>query len=278
MKLIIPLGQGLSLKLTPNSENQPGFPTAHLQKGFLLLDEDQDLAEEGVGFGVPVLMRGLKTIFPGGIQLDILEEGPLKVVRATYRMDLEEKMGKPGNSGIENKLLYVTKNYLAALIRKIPAVRGLLTGISNGLRKIFGWETLYELSEFTTKVSMTYTFDQQAGVLDVVMESLDQRALGVTEIVVMNELGARNFDHYADSDQNSLQGKEIGCWDEVSAKEASFFDKIHGVSFNVIQIAGARLYRGRELIGSRLAWSGFGYSISPALGGFRYRIKIGRLT
>ena len=30
-----------------------------------LLDDEHDLAEEGVGFGVPVLKRGLQTVFPG---------------------------------------------------------------------------------------------------------------------------------------------------------------------------------------------------------------------
>ncbi len=36
--------------------------------------------------------------------------------------------------------------------------------------------------------------------------------------------------------------------------------------------AAPRLYRGRELIGARLAWSGFGYSFPPALGGFGYEL------
>jgi hypothetical protein len=277
MMMIIPIGQGLALKFTTNPENQPGFPTARLQKGFLLLDEEQDLAEEGVGFGVPVLMRGLKTIFPGGIQLSASDEGPHKVVRAIYTLNLEEKMGKPTFGGIESKLVYAVKNYLAALIRKIPTIRGLLTGISNGLRKICGWETLYEPSEFTTDVRMTYTIDQLAGILGVTVDTLDLNASGVTEVIVMNELGARNFDQYIDSSGSSLQGKEIGCWDETAAKEASFISNSHGVTFTLMQVSGAKLYRGREIIGSRLAWAGFGYSFPPALGCFRYQVKIGRI-
>ena len=207
MKMIIPIGPGLDLKITNNSENQPGFPTAGLQKGLVLLDHGRELAEEGVGFGVPVLMRGLQTIFPGRIQLDITEDGPLKVVRAIYTLNLEEKIGRPAHSGFESTLLYSIKNILAALIRGLPFLRGLLTGISNLLRKAFGWETLYVPSEFSAEVQMTYTIDQQAGVVDIVMDKLDSSTSGITEVVVMNEQGAVTFDHFSDSDWQLAAGK-----------------------------------------------------------------------
>ena len=40
------------------------YPTRRLQKGLLLLDGEQELAEEGVGFGVPVLKRGVADGLP----------------------------------------------------------------------------------------------------------------------------------------------------------------------------------------------------------------------
>ena len=43
------------------------------------------------------------------------------------------------------------------------------------------------------------------------------------------------------------------------------------------QVEGARLYRGRELIGSRVAWAGFGYSFPAALGTITYELRIERL-
>ena len=87
----------------------------------------------------------------------------------------------------------------------------------------------------------------------------------LTEVIVMNEQGAHFFDQYRDSSGARLSGKEIGCWDEVTAEEASFASSTHRVAFNLPQVPGARLFRGRELIGSRLAWAGFGYSFPPTL-------------
>ena len=278
MNMIIPIGPGLDLKITNNSENQPGFPTGRLQRGLLLLDHYQELAEEGVGFGVPVLMRGMQTIFPGGVQIIATRAGPLLILQAIYALNLEEKMGTPNTNKIENELLYAIKNFLAALIRRLPFLRGVLTGISNLLREVFGWQTIYEISDFSAEVRMTYTIDQQAGVVEIAMDKLDLDHSGVTEVIVMNEQGAQTFDHYLDSAGNALQGKEIGCWDEITAQEASFISPMHSVAFTLNQVTGAKLYRGRELIGSRLAWSGFGYSIPAQFEQFRFQVKIERIA
>jgi len=277
MRLIIPIGAGLALTMMKSPENPPGFPTAGLQKGLLLLDQGEELAEEGVGFGVPVIMRGLQAIFPGNIQLNLSEDGPLQVVRAIYTLNLEEKIGKPSQKEIESKLLYSAKNYLAALIRRLPSLRGLLTSISNLMRKVFGWETMYEQSEFSCEVSMRYAINQQAGIVNVGVEKLDMGTSGITEMVIMNEQGAQTFDHYLDSSGNALQGDEIGCWDEVTAQEASFISPAHEVAFALERVAGATLYRGRELVESRLSWAGFGYSFPAHLDHFEYQLKIGRI-
>ena len=82
----------------------------------------------------------------------------------------------------------------------------------------------------------------------------------------MNELGARHFDRYVDADGADLRGDEIGTWDEVTAARASFVST--RAPGGVLARAGRRARgcsRGRELIGSRLAWSGFGYSLPPTL-------------
>jgi hypothetical protein len=277
MNLIIPIDQDLALKITDEPENQPGFPTARLQKGLVLLDKGQELAEEGVGFGVPVAMRGLETIFPGNVQLSASETGSLRVVQAMYALNLVEKIGPPGQSGIESRLLYALKNNLAALIRRLPFLRGLLTGLSNLVRKVFGWQTLYERAEDSLEVHMTYTIDPQSGCLEVELETQALSAAGVTELIVMNEQGARSFDTYIDSSGCVLHGKEIGCWDETTAGEASFASPARSIAFSLRRVDGARLFRGRELIGSRLAWSGFGYCFPPTIECFRYQVKIRRI-
>jgi hypothetical protein len=86
------------------------------------------------------------------------------------------------------------------------------------------------------------------------------------------------FDHFNDSTGNSLKGKKIGCWDEITAQEASFISLSHELAFSLEQVAGAKLYRGRELIGSRLSWSGFGYTFPAEFDHFHYMVKIWRTT
>ncbi len=191
-------------------------------------------------------------------------------------LNLEEKVARPGRGTVNNTSLYAIKDRLAALIRALSLLRGPLTAASSGLRRLFGWETTYEAAGFCTQLQVIYTVDGATGTINVQVDTTDLLREGVTEVAMMNEQGGHHFDEYRDSLGDLLRGHEIGCWDEVDAEEASFVSTAHGLAFTLGQVPGARLFRGRELIGSRLAWSGFGYSFSPALGTFSYDLSIGR--
>ena len=236
-----------------------------------------DLAEEAVGFGLPVLKRGLQAIFAGNIELDLLHRDSTWVVTAFYRMNLVEKIARPGTASARSKFLYAAKNYLAAIIRQLPPLRAPLTSLSSALRRLFGWETIYEEAESSARVKMEYTMDEQKGVLVVDAELADVSHCRITEVIIMNEQGAHAFDQYRDSSGMRLSGEKIGCWDEVTAEEASVASSAHRIAFTLPRVAGARLFRGRELIGSRLAWAGFGYSFPPTARGFSYTIKFEKL-
>jgi hypothetical protein len=242
-----------------------------------LLQDGQELAEEGVGFGVPVLKRGIQTIFPGHIELATRSNSSIHEVTAKVSMNLEEKIARPGAESLKSRRLYTIKNSLAALIRRFPWLRNLLTGASNTLRWIFKWETTFEEAGFCSNVNMVYTIDSQSGILNIELDATELSRDGVTELVVMNEQGAHHFDLYRDANGSLLRGKEIGCWDEVTAVWGSFASETQGLAFTLHQLSGARLFRGRELIGSRLAWSGFGYSFPPTIERISYQLKIERL-
>jgi hypothetical protein len=277
MEITIPVSQELALKLADQSKERRDYPTSRLQKGLVMIYNGQELAEEAVGFGFPVLKQGLQTLFPGDVELDLLHKDSTWVACAVFTINLVEKIALPGKTSVNNPLIYAGKNSMAAIIRQVPPVRGFLTALSSKLRRLFRWETTYEQAGFSTQVKMTYTLDQHTGVLtneaDLACVSRDS----VTEFIVMNEQGAHYFDQYRDSSGTSLSGNEIGCWDEVTAEEASFACSTHPVAFTLHQVPGARLFRGRELIGSRLAWSGFGYSIAPTAPKFSYTLRIRKL-
>ena len=98
---------------------------------------------------------------------------------------------------------------------------------------------------------------------------------GCTEKIVLNEQGANWFDKYVDSEGRILNGNEIGSWDEIFANEASFLDQADGLSFSLKAVMGARMFRGREIVPGRLAWSGLAYVLPPQRDEFAYSIAIG---
>jgi hypothetical protein len=277
LELSVPLFDGLSL-LTDPSTGAGRYPTARLQKGLLLADGGRSLAEEGVGFGVPILKRGAVTVFPGSVDLAAHRSSGRWEVTAAYEMNLVERLAKPGGGRVKSDTLHAAKNALAALHRRSRLLRGPLTATSATLRRAFGWETAYEETASWATLTVTHAIRGELGTIDITVDMTGLPSDGVTEVVLMNEQGARYFDRYRDSSGADLHGAEIGTWNEVHAEKASFVSDAHAVAFTLGQADGARLNRGRELIGSRLAWSGFGYSLPPVFGRFSYRLSIDRVS
>ena len=275
MELSMPLPDGLSLKVTDRSGGSGSYPTRRLQKGLLLIDGREELAEEGVGLGVPILKRGVQTVFPGEMELAWTRTGPVWEVTAVFAMNLVERLARPGGVGVQSRLLYAAKDSLAALHRRFPALRGPLTAASGALRRTFGWVTTYEQADMCARLKVTYTVRSEQGTIGVAVD-LSGLPEDVTEVVMMNELGGRHFERYSDDDGTDLSGDQIGTWDEVRAAQASFASTAHKVAFSLAQVKGARLNRGRELVGARLAWSGFGYSLPPTPDAFTYEVRIER--
>jgi hypothetical protein len=268
---------GFSLQFVGDRGAGDEYSTSRLQKGFLLVDDGVVLAEEAVGFGVPVLKRGLQAVFPGRVEFTWIERGPIHEIVALFKLNLEEKIYRSGSESIKSPGLYRIKNILAALIRQVPWLRSMLTSLSSVFRLLFDWQTAYEEGAFHTQVRMTYSIQKATGTMSVRFDLTDMEMTGVTEIVVMNEQGAHFFTHYQDSNGLRLQGKKIGTWDEVRAPEAAFISPACRIAFKLKRVEGAKLYRGRELVGSRLAWSGFGYSLPPGINTFSYDLILERL-
>lgn len=273
MEIRIPLFHKSSLRLLDGSDHQNGYPTSTLQKGFLLFNNDEDLAGEAVGFGVPVLKLGLQAIFPGAVELDVQRNASQWQIATAYRMNLVEKIARRGKQDVENSQLYGIKNTLAAIIRRRPASRKILSGASGLIRKVFKLETHYAKSTFSTDIVLRHTILEGSGEIAVRVDNRNLPA-EVTEVAIMNELSAEVFDRYRDSSGVRLVGDKIGCWDEVQAKKAWFESSSRHLRFSLKNVAGAKLYRGMEMVAGRLAWAGFGYSLSPSLKNFQYELRL----
>ena len=322
----IPLFGDLSLEIDdtrgrdvgPSGDGRTGerYPTGRLQKGLLLLDAGESLAEEGVGFGVPVVKLGVRTVFPGRVDVTCVREGADWEVTATYVMDLVERLARargerppaggagssiadPAEAGVvRSRVLYAAKDSLAALHRRSPRLRGPLGATSAAVRRAFGWVTTYETTASCGEISVRHAvrpLDGGAGVsggarrdaaaadgaacrVAVTVDLSGLTAPEVSEVVVMNEQGARCFDRYEDGGGAVRRGADIGTWDEVDGPRASFVSTGHRVAFSLGPAPPARLYRGRELVGSRLAWAGFGYALPPAQRSFDYELAVARTS
>ncbi len=265
----IDLGDGLGLCIGPRRTGRDGFPTDALQKGLTLEHRGRDLSEEGVGFGVPVLKKGLDAIFPGTRSV-AHPDGDLRHLVVEYRMDLGERLALQASPLLKSRLVNSLKDIVALLHRAYPMTRGGLTGISNAMRAVFGIHTVFERRPSAGAVVMEYRIDPSTGEVFMTMDASGVDRDGLMELIVMNELGARHFSEYVDSDGLTLRNRGIGTWSPVTAAEAAFRDPRHGIRFCLRRVKGARLFRGRELVKKRLAWAGFAYVLPPDTVEFRF--------
>jgi hypothetical protein len=262
---------GITLRIAARERDGGEYPSSTIPKGLTMSFGGVELSEEGVGFGVPVLKQPRETIFPGNLRI---RTGP-SVAVAEYEMNLVERLSLRTRRSLPSMVLNALREPLAFLHRRLPVLRGPLTGFSNVMRAAFGIRTTFEHAPSRGIIRVTYRYDAEAEKVGVRMEAHDLAAEGCIELIIMNELGARFFDRYTDSAGCEKRGSAIETWQETTAAHASFHDSRHGVSFTVDSVPGARLFRGRELIEGRLAWAGLAYVLPPETKEFCYDIAIG---
>jgi hypothetical protein len=265
----VPAFQGVHFKaLRARSGN---FPSSRIQKGLILCWKDLDLSEEGVGFGMPVLKLGAESIFPGSWEMSVERCDGRTLVKAEYTMNLVARMSK-GDNVIKNHVFCLACNLFSKIHRDQPKLRESLSNLSGILRQSMGLKDAFCEISSPGSVSAAYLI---AGSKVYVFLKFPQ-INGCTEKIVLNELGANWFDTYTDSEGCVLKGNEIGSWDEIFADEATFLDPADELSFALKAVSGARMFRGRELVPDRLAWSGLAYVLPPQRDELAYSITIGR--
>jgi len=273
----IEMTTGIGLIFMDHEIEKGEYPACRIQKGLVLVHENRDLSEEGIGFAVPVLKFGHETIFPGNASVTTEKEGDKSVIRINYDMNLVERM-LVKSSKRDSKAFYKIKEYFSWLHREYPQLRGIMVRSSNSLRRTCDIETRFEKTVSAGIASVVNTVNAKKGTIHVSVDMSNVKKEGFTEVNIMNELGANNFDTYHDSNELFLRGNEIGTWDEVFADEASFIDSRDKVAFTLKKIKGARMLRGRELVEGRLAWSGLAYVLPHKIINFAYDIRIGRFA
>jgi hypothetical protein len=269
--LHIPLGPLPGICLVTPGSCQDCYPTARIQKGLLLFSNGQDLSEEGVGFGVPVLKIGRGEVFPGSCVWKTELKGDSATIEAEYFMNLVGRMAV-GARRIDCRTFYRAREWLASQYRRHPVLRkGILYGAELSRRAM-------SMKDASVEVPMVGSVKTVYSIMgNSVRISLDLRGVPEGhEVVVMNEQGANHFDSYKDSDELFLEKDAIGSWDEVFSDRASFIDSKNGLYFALTRVEDARMMRGRELLSDRLAWAGLAYVVNPGTKRFSYTIRLGR--
>ena len=219
---------------------------------------------------MPVLKLGTESIFPGSWKISTERCDGHTLVKAEYTMNLVARMSK-GDTVIKNQIFCLACDMFSRIHRVYPKLRRGMSNLSGILRRSTGLKDAFCEISCMGSVSATYLITDSKVDVFLRFPLID----GCTEKIVLNELGANWFDTYRDSEGCILKGNEIGSWDEIFVDEATFLDPADGLSFALKAVDGARMFRGRELVPDRLAWSGLAYVLPPRREELAYSVTIG---
>jgi hypothetical protein len=128
-------------------------------------------------------------------------------------------------------------------------------------------------------VSFTYTIRAP----DAIAVTVDFRGLDAPwdRAYLMNEQGARAFDRYVAPDGETLDGTEVGIWQETQASFGCWEAPGHGVRFCVDATPGQRGFVGRERYRQynwlgfyALSWSGIDIALEGPMDSYTYTIRV----
>jgi hypothetical protein len=154
-------------------------------------------------------------------------------------------------------------------------MRKILRQASIILQNALGIDTKFVMADSVGVVSVVYTIWAKEIKIQVSVDMNKVKKDEFKEAIILNELSANYFDRYGDSNGLLLVGNFIGTWDEIFAEEASFIDSRNHIFFTLKKVEGTRMFRGRELVTNRLAWSGLAYVLPWHRNHLTYDILIG---
>jgi hypothetical protein len=267
--ITIDLSDKLSLRLYRDSR-PCCLETGALQKGLVLLWDDGELIEEGIGFGVPVVKYADKTFFSSQAKVSVRRDQAQWVLTKIFILDTVsvKKVGKASyiDDALYSKirktfqLLYLKHNRIKPFFNKVMELRDLA-------------HIKTEFLNVPTRGAVTVTYRCSPKAIEVQADLSGLTLNKCSEILLLNEQGSGIFQRYLDSDGACLVGNEIGAWEKVAADTAALQSLKGQLGFSVKKVGGAQLFRGYERTRKRFSWVGLSYSLLPNNGVFRYFIE-----
>jgi len=245
--------------------------TGALQKGLVQMLDGEELIEEGVGFGVPVVKYEDKTFFSSQADVSIREIGRDIVITKVFTLDTVS-LKKFGRVTYINDALY---SPLRKAFESLYLKNKRLTPFFNKameFRDFANIKTEFVKVKPRGKVTMRYCC--QSNGIDVRADFSKVALNKCVEILVLNEQGSSFFQRYFDSSGLNLVRQKIGAWETVEASQASLECGGQQVSFCLQNHRGARLFRGWEHTRKRFSWAGLSYSMRPNNAIFAYSVGL----
>ena len=260
--LPLKITERLSLKFYDDADQCQG-DSLGLQKGLVLFVGAEPMSGEGVGFGVPAVKYSDQILFSTTATLARDKE-----LVKSFSMDAVHRVTWRGKF-IDNGVYRAIQHRLAETYRATSRFRPTLTRIMQ-IQSLLGIKLSHQKISSRGVVDVSYRLYGNRLMITVDSSKLiDKDFMG---LFVFNEQSA-DFNIYED-ELVTLSDEKIGVWEEVKSQKASLTSQILRVTFSVENMAGARLFRGRELLKPRLNWSGFCYFIPPQVRQYGYSVRI----
>lgn len=265
-----PLARRLSVRLYRDCRPSC-LETASLQKGLVLLRNDRELIEEGVGFGVPVVKYTDKTFFSSKADVAVARDGAGYILTKTFLLDTVSVKKLGSASYINDKLYSKARRTFQLLYLKHKRLYPLFNKVME-IRDLFGVKTEFRTVEPRGTITVTYRCEFNAVKIHADLSNFNHN--GCQEVLLLNEQGSSTFQTYTDNTGKKLRGTQIGAWDRVTANGAALLSSNGKVGFGVRSASGASLFRGWEHTRKRFSWAGLSYSINPYSEDFDYSISL----
>jgi hypothetical protein len=244
---------------------------APLQKGVVLLVNDKEVIEEGMGFGTPVVLYCDRPYFSSSAETSFRAEGKQNVLVKSFTIDTisRKKLGK--NFYLNDRFYSFFQKPFHKTYTQHKRLVPILSRII-GLLKTFGVNTEFQKVNPKGIITIKYSCLCQSIEVEVSLSKLDKT--GCKEILLLNEQGATFFRKYTDTDGLTLFDDQIGAWEPTKAEQVAVSNISGTVGFSLRNNDGATLLRGREKVRRRYSWVGFCYCLQPYASTFRYAIRL----
>ena len=249
--------------------------TGALQKGLVLLLDGEELIEEGVGFGVPIVKYEDKTFFSSTADVSIQKTGSAFSITKTFTLDTVslKKFGR--TTYIDDTIYSPLRKTFQSLYLKHKKLYPLFNKVME-LRDLANIKT--EFITVKPRGTVTINYDCQPTAINIQADFSKITLNKCCEVLVLNEQGSSVFQRYVDSGGLTLFGSKIGAWETVVVNQASLQSAQGQISFSLKNRPGATLFRGWERTKKRFSWAGLSYSMPPTNGSFDYSIGLGLKT